>query len=58
MTQHAQNHRWIDFPERRVGTRQLMRAKLAGSGLRDADASAALATSDTNIERTRSRQPV
>jgi hypothetical protein len=57
MTQHAQNHRWIDFPDRRVGTRQLLRAKLAGSGLRDADAVAALATIDRNTDRTRSRQP-
>lgn len=57
MTQHAQNHRWIDFPERRVGTRQLLRAKLAGSGLRDADAISVLARIDEKIDLTRSHEP-
>ncbi|MGI9344307.1 MAG: hypothetical protein ACR2QV_15860 [Gammaproteobacteria bacterium] len=56
MTQHTQNHRWIDFPERRVGTRQLRRAMLAGSGLRDADAIATPAGIDEKIDLTRHHQ--
>jgi hypothetical protein len=35
MTQPVQNERWLNYPERRVGRAQLLRAKLAAMNEND-----------------------